>query len=173
MLLFERSTKRVLGLKQQHKDTNKKPAETFDLSAGITVFKQCSRNSAFASTQFFKRSPCSLHLCLLANLMALIFVKYHKHATVSVQHLSFILALVLWADEEQSRWDHIATGVIYLLQNLAHIFQFTVSNSFVVLAILKPAYYMSKYVTLIKMLEVSADSKVKPNNFFQISIYFN
>lgn len=53
MLLFERSTKRVLGLKQLHKDTNKKPAETFDLSAGITVFKQRSWNSALAPARSF------------------------------------------------------------------------------------------------------------------------
>lgn len=97
MLLFERSTKRVLGLKQQRQDTNKKPAETFDLSAGITVFKQRLRNSAFASTQFFKQSPCSLHLGLLANLMALIFLKYHKHARVNVLHLRLVLGLFLWA----------------------------------------------------------------------------
>lgn len=163
MLLFEQSTKRVLSLKQQHKDTNKKPAETFDLSAGITVFKQRSRNSAFASARFFKRSPCSLHLCLLANLMALIFVKYHKHATVNVQHLIFILGLLLWAHEEYPRWHRTAIGVIYLFQNLEHIFLLTVSNGVVILGILKPICHMSKYLTLITLMEVSVDSRGKPN----------
>lgn len=43
----------------------------------------------FASTQLFKRSPCSLHLGSLGNLMTLIFVKYHKHAGVKVLCLSF------------------------------------------------------------------------------------
>lgn len=113
MLLFERSTKRVLGLKQQHKDTNRKPAETFDLSAGITVFKQRSRNSAFTSTELFKQSPCSLHLCLLANLMVFIFVKYHKHAGVSVPWLSFPLGLVLITPEDVYlfRFKHNFTAV--------------------------------------------------------------
>lgn len=93
MLLFERSTKRVLGLKQLHKDTNKKPAETFDLSGRDYSFQTAFMEFSFSiHTAFQTASP--LPSSLLARQLNgpyffFLFVKYHGQTGATMLGLGF------------------------------------------------------------------------------------
>lgn len=110
MLLFERSTKRVLGLKQLHKDTNKKPAETFDLSGRDYSFQTAFMEFSFSiHTAFQTASPLPSSL-LARQLNGPYFFFFSLNITDKQERLCLVLVLVPQVVDKQ-----VGIGVYQLL----------------------------------------------------------